>query len=305
MARRRAIDEPSSRRSVQAARVPGILLVISGLWTAPHILAQPPPTSAEVARLVAATTDTMMYRIAVDGETAVIGLPFDDRQGKRSGTAYVYIRKGERWERQKQLLASNGQTEDQFGFSVAVHGDTVAIGAAAADGLRGSVHVFVRSRDDWPLQATLLGGDSSQLFGSWVVVGDDVILVGATDRSTPERGADVTAASRKDVAYLFMRTGKDWTQQAQVFGMTTPNFGNSADDLELQESRLYEREKNKNAQLFMRGGPRWSVYVKGCLLGADARGVWLRSDDGQLLFVPHSEASGAGGISLSGRCSGE
>ena len=102
------------------------------------------------------------------------------------------------------------------------------------------------------------------------------------------------------MAYLFTRAAGAWTKKARLFGLTTTRFGSSAEHRQLEQVRHYEREKNLNAKLYMKGGARWSTYVEGCLIGADARGVWLSRKDGQLLFVPHSETDG---LSVSGRCS--
>jgi len=278
-------------------------LVAAILCSVPLASAQPPPSSEEVAYLVAATTGNILYRVAVENDTAVIGLPYDDKQGKRSGTAYVYVRKNAVWKRQARLLAADGQPEDQFGFAVAVHGDTAVIGAAADDGISGSAHVFIRVKDEWRQQAKLLGDDTSQLFGSWVKVGDQSVVIGASSRSPPERDGNVNVASQKDVAYFFTRTGSVWIQQAKFVGVTTQDFGNSAEQLQSNQARPFERDKNLNIWLDLRGGIPLGLEeadVEGCLKGADSRGVWIRGENGWLIFVPHSET---GGYSVSGRCS--
>jgi len=294
---------PRQGRTVPVLSAACSWLVAAVLCGVPLASAQQPPSSEEVAHLIASTTGNMLYRIAVDNDTAIIGLPYDDKQGKRSGTAYVYVRKDTIWRRQARLLAEDGQPDDQFGFAVAVHGDTAVIGAAADDRISGSAHVFTRVEGKWRIQAKLLGDNTSELFGSWVVVGDESALIGASDRSLPERGANVTVVSQKDVAYLFRRTGSVWTKQAKFVGVTTPDFGNSAEQLQSGEARPFERDKNLNIWLDLRGGIPLGVKqsdVKGCLKGADSRGVWIRGEDGWLIFVQHSEA---GGYAVSGRCS--
>ena len=55
-----------------------------------------------------------------------------------SGAAYVFVRNGTTWTQQAYLKASNTGAGDQFGWSVAVSGDTVVVGAVSA----GAAYVF-------------------------------------------------------------------------------------------------------------------------------------------------------------------
>jgi uncharacterized protein (TIGR03437 family) len=50
-----------------------------------------------------------------------------------SGAAYVFVRNGTTWSQQAYLKASNTDAGDFFGFSAAVSGDTVAVGAPLED----------------------------------------------------------------------------------------------------------------------------------------------------------------------------
>jgi len=71
--------------------------------------------------------------VAVSGDTAVIGAYSEDTGGSDAGAVYVFTRSGGAWTQQAKLLASDAQSSDQFGFSVAVSGDTAVIGALSAD----------------------------------------------------------------------------------------------------------------------------------------------------------------------------
>jgi hypothetical protein len=46
-----------------------------------------------------------------------------------TGAAYVFTRDGETWTQQADLKASNSSAKKSFGSSVAVSGDTLAVGA--------------------------------------------------------------------------------------------------------------------------------------------------------------------------------
>ena len=86
---------------------------------------------------------------------------------------------------QAQLVAPDGVTEDYFGHSVALYGDTALVGAFAHDTLAateaGAAYVFVRSGATWTLQQTLTADDgaASDWFGWSVALFGDTALVSA------------------------------------------------------------------------------------------------------------------------------
>ena len=49
--------------------------------------------------------------VALDGDTLVVGAPYDDTNGTRSGAAYVYERSGSTWTEQAKLFPSNPEVE--------------------------------------------------------------------------------------------------------------------------------------------------------------------------------------------------
>jgi MYXO-CTERM domain-containing protein len=144
--------------------------------------------------------------VAIDGDTAVIGVP-----GRSSmGAASVYTRVGATWTLQQELVASDAALNDQFGASVDLEGDTIVVGApldddGAAD--NGSAYVFVRSVGVWAQQAKLLASDLSanaQLGSPVVLDGDTALLTAANDNG--QAGA----------VYAFIRVGSMWSQQAKL-----------------------------------------------------------------------------------------
>ncbi len=95
-----------------------------------------------------ASGDTFGGSVAVSGDTVVVGAYRDDDNGNTSGSAYVFERDeggADAWGEVKKLLASDGASRDEFGFSVAVSGDTAVIGAWLDDdngSASGSAYVF-------------------------------------------------------------------------------------------------------------------------------------------------------------------
>ncbi|EJK77280.1 hypothetical protein THAOC_00897, partial [Thalassiosira oceanica] len=84
----------------------------------------------------------------IHGETIVAGAPWDGDNGFESGSAHVFVRSGEEWTHQAKLLAPDGAAGDYFGWSVAIYGDSIVVGADRDDGnegASGSAHIFVQA----------------------------------------------------------------------------------------------------------------------------------------------------------------
>ncbi len=166
--------------------------------------------------------------VALDGDTVVVGAPADEEQGRfDAGSAYVFERSGTAWTEQARLVASDAAARDAFGWSVAVDADTAVVGAIGDDAPpgkpdAGSAYVFVRSETGWAELAKLTASDAAEFasFGYSVAVSADTALIGA-----PGFGS---SAEDTGSAYVFVRSGSTWTQQAQLTaadGATGDAFG--------------------------------------------------------------------------------
>ena len=176
----------------------------------------------------AAVSDRFGKSIAVSGDTAAVGAPFDDDAGSSSGSAYVFVRSGSTWSQQAKLTADDGAAFDEFGASVAVSGNTAVVGAPFDDDAgnsSGSAYVFVRSGSTWIQQAKLTASDAaaSDRFGTSIALSGDTVVVGA-NRADPEGKTNAGAA------YVFVRSGSTWGQQAKLTagdGAAFDRFGRS------------------------------------------------------------------------------
>ena len=146
----------------------------------------------------------------------MVGAPADDGAGRfEQGSAYVFVRSGGVWSQQQKLEASDAATFDFFGFSVAISGETVVVGARsderAAGRNQGSAYVFVRSGGVWSQQQKLEASDAAagDVFGSSVAISGETVVVGAV--------LDDGAAGRdQGSAYVFVRSGGVWSQQQKL-----------------------------------------------------------------------------------------
>src|SRR5438876_194744 len=80
---------------------------------------------------VAISGDTMVVgAIAEDSNATGVNGNQNDNSAPYAGAAYVFVRNGTNWSQQAYLKASNTETYDEFGWSVAVSGDTLVVGVA-------------------------------------------------------------------------------------------------------------------------------------------------------------------------------
>jgi len=192
-------------------------------------------TWREAAQLTAtggASGDSFGISVAIWRDTVVVGAPGDDVGGDaQQGSARVFVRSAAGWTQQAQLTAADGAADDLFGQAVAIRGGTVVVGAPY-DGVgdnaqQGSACVFARSAAGWTQQAQLTAADGARNdhFGWSVAISRDTVVVGA-----PDHNVDV-ANSDQGSAYVFMRGGARWTQQASLTaadGAAYDYFGEAA-----------------------------------------------------------------------------
>ena len=221
------------------------------------------------ATLVAAdgeAGDYFGYSVAVSGDTVVVGTPRDNvGANSNHGSVRVFVRSGTNWTPQATLLAADGEADDFFGSSVAVSGDTIAVGSdsdnVGANPNQGSVRVFVRSGTNWTPQATLLAadGEADDFFGSSVAVSGDTIAVGSDSDNV---GANPNQGSVR----VFVRSGTNWTPQATLLaadGEADDYLGSSVavSGDSVVVGAPYDRDGANqvgSARVFVRSGTSWA-----------------------------------------------
>ncbi len=136
--------------------------------------------------------------LAVDGDTAVIGAP---NFVNNRGAAYIFARAGASWKQVTRLLAAGGVSNDRFGESVDIKGNTALVGATGQGG-KGAAYVFGFNGTVWSQLQMLsdTGGATGDFFGDAVGLALDCAVVGAPGRS-----------SSTGAAFLFTKSGMTWS----------------------------------------------------------------------------------------------
>ncbi len=186
----------------------------------------------QVAQIFAsdgAVEDQFGQSVAVDGDTVVVGAEIDDTAGGvDAGSAYVFSRDQNgvgAWGQVAHLFAADGTAVDRFGVSVAVDGDTVAVGAFADDTAvgtdAGSAHVVSRNQN-----GANAWGQVTQLFDSNGAAGDLFGISIAVDGDTVVLGGGGTSGA----ACVFSRNQNGpnaWGQAARLFGYSVAVEGDT------------------------------------------------------------------------------
>ncbi len=197
----------------------------------------------------AETLDRFGYRVGISGDTIVVATPGEDsnatgvdgnqanNSANNGGAVYVFVRTAGAWSQQAYLKASNTGSDDTFGDSVAISGDTIVVGAGGEDSnatfvngdqtnnaasVAGAAYVFVRNGAAWAQQAYLKPTNTGvgDAFGIGVDVSGNTIVIGSVGEDSSATGVNGAqnneGALNSGAAYVFVRNGTIWTQQAYL-----------------------------------------------------------------------------------------
>ncbi|KYF94352.1 hypothetical protein BE17_24785 [Sorangium cellulosum] len=295
--------------------------------------------------------DQFGYAVALDGDTLAVSALGEDSaatgvngnqsdNSKSSGAVYVFAREGGAWAQQAYLKPSTSDPNDDFGYSLALSGDTLAVSARGEDsgatGVNGSqasntapnsgaVYVFVRSGATWSQQAYLKASnaEAQDLFGHAMGLDGDTLVVGAPTEdsaSTTVNGTQTNnGASQAGAAYVFLRTGTTWAQQAylkasntgagDLFGSSVAISGNTVAVGATGEASSATGVNGAQADnsaagsgavyVFTRSGSTWTqqAYLKASNAGAnDAFGTSVAISGNTVAVGATGEASSATGV---------
>lgn len=169
----------------------------------------------------AANVDFFGYSVSIHGGWLAVGAFADDDRGSSSGSAYVFQRSDngtptnpsdDTWVQRQKLTATDGAAYNQFGYSVSVNSNLLAIGANQ-DSDRGvnfgSVYIYRLNGSTWTPEAELFssGGIMNGSFGGSVAALGDLVIVGA-----PKEKPFWTNGG---AAYSFRKNATTWIEETE------------------------------------------------------------------------------------------
>ncbi|MBK6606964.1 MAG: FG-GAP repeat protein [Leptospiraceae bacterium] len=237
-----------------------INIIVEGIWE----------TVAYIKAPNSEANDLLGYSVSISADTIVVGAYGEDsnqttitngttasadNSAADAGAVYVINRTGTTWAQEAYIKAPNANAGDQFGWSVSISGDTIAVGVRSEDSNQttitngttasgdnsaadaGAVYVFKRTGTTWAQEAYLKApnANAGDQFGQLVSISSDTIAVGAIDedsnQTTITNGTTASvdnSATSSGAVYVFKRTGTTWTQEAYLKAPnaeTLDNFG--------------------------------------------------------------------------------
>ncbi len=219
-------------------------------------------------------------RVAIDGEVILVGAPGAAVPEFSRGAGYVYRYNPQagQWRFEQQLIASDGEAGDKFGWSVAIDGNVALLGARDDDpngeSQAGSAYIFRYNRqtEQWIEEAYLTDpeGEFLDLFGQSVSLRGEVALIGAHGNDDAGLGTGT--------AFIFRRDPEDpgqWNLEQQLTAFDADigdHFGWSvslADDVALIGA--LDADQLGAAYVFRYDGRNWRDEIK--LMGSEPLGV--------------------------------
>jgi hypothetical protein len=190
---------------------------------------------------------------------------------------------------EEKLLAADGARGDQLGWSVAIDGDRLAIGAVNAASV-GAVYVFGRNEQGWEEETTLRpsGETTNASFGNSVDIDGDTLVVGSP--RDQEGVVDVGAA------YLFRYVDGLWQIEARLVasdGAAGDRFGES---VSIGGDRLAIGAPNRDAG----GDDVGAVYIFGLANGEWTEEAMLVAEGARAADLFGSAVTAGNGIVVAG-----
>jgi len=260
----------------------GISFILLLLFAAVTAIVAAPMDFSQQGKLTASdgvANDNLGYSVAISGDTAVVGIPQDQvGSNVRQGSVNVYLRSGDTWAFQQKLVASDGAATDQFGYSVALNGNTIAVGrqntTTGQNRADGRVYIFARSGSLWSETQVLQSSDLAQgdLFGNSLSFDGDTLAVGALQKNN-------VSNFFQGAVYIFTRpaAGSSFAQQgklissdggfADFFGYSVAVSGDTAIVGAVGLAGLGAGAGRGWAYVFTRSGGSWTQQQK--LLSSD------------------------------------
>jgi hypothetical protein len=188
-------------------------LVGAPLAGAVYVFQQSGGTWAQTQKLNAddeGLSDQFGYSVLVDGSTAFVGA-YGNGENFFQGAVYVFTESGGTWTQTQKLTADDGIANAYFGYSIAVSGSTLIVGAwGDGDNLQGAAYIFTNSNGTWT-QAQKLVPDDVQVqakFGHSVAIDGTHAVIGAD-------GNDNQTA--QGTVYVFDEAGGSWSQTQKLY----------------------------------------------------------------------------------------
>lgn len=239
------------------------------------------------------------FSVAVSGDTLVVGSPKEDSNSTTiagsensndsapdSGAVFVYTRSGATWTLEAYIKPSNSMPNNQFGYSVALDGDTLVVGAPYEDGNQtsitntdstaspadytseydsGAVYVFKRSGTTWTQDAYIKSANNTGgfNFGKHVAVDSSTLVVGVPDEDSNQTSITNGTTASSDTSledsgavFVYLKDGGgSWAQEAYIKASNNDSYDSFGSAISVSSDTIVvgAPQEDSNAQSISTG----------------------------------------------------
>ncbi len=150
--------------------------------------------------------------VSLSGDCLAVGAYGASDQAPSSGAAYVFARDDGSWQQQIRLASPAGEKGNYFGWSIAMDGGVLAVGAYGQDtrtvAKAGAVHLYTQDGGQWSATAdtSLFGAETGDGLGKAVALDGDTLLA-----SAPSAGVG-------GLAQVYEYSAGQWSLQSVLAG---------------------------------------------------------------------------------------
>jgi hypothetical protein len=134
----------------------------------------------------ASASDFFGFAVSTSGGLIAVGAPADDDRGSASGSVYIFNATTGAFLR--KIVASDGESGDQFGIAVDLVGDKLAVGAWGDNGGAGSTYVFDVTTGAQVGKLVASDAAPNDILGRSVAISNSDVIAGAARDA--DRGTD-------------------------------------------------------------------------------------------------------------------
>jgi len=241
--------------------------------------------------------------IDIYGDFLIVGHGSRKVNGKiHSGCVYFFKKTNDKWAYHSTEFSPNNSAYDRFGCSVSIYGNFAVIGSRGdLDGNHGGkAYAYINFLNNWNMQKDLTAPDVQYMdnYGGSVELRGDYAIIGASQVSKSETspGDNETGS-----AYIFKRSGADWTQQAKIVSSDFQPHGYFGASVQINDNyALVGGDFTHDGAIytFSRSGTNWNFLRKdmssvssannfGHHLAMDSTRHYLAADYGFISFGTH------------------